>query len=778
MTRRCVSLLLLVFVAVGAAWASGRASSDDRTQRQQQALARLGSDVEIELDQTGVPTQIRGLLSKRHLGDPIAAAERALEVNGAAFRRGPDDEFVYRVHEDDSLGQTHVRMEQMYRGIRVLGGELIVHMTRDAVIGINGHFVADIDIDTNTALSESEAIARAMHAVEADGGQVGQVVQVESPAIWAFSEDPALTIPILISYANGGEQHMDVFHVDAHTGDIAGIEPRLYSAKNRKIYNLNQTCVSTGSELPGTLMFTEGGSSSDTAAMGAYNGTGTTYDYYKATFNRDSYDNAGGNLVSSVHGQFSTGFSCTKNNAAWLDDPYNQMAYGDGDGSTFSNLANGLDVTGHELTHGVTSRTAKLAYQKESGALNEAASDILGRSAAFWAGDGNSGTKTDWVIGKDVYTPGTSGDALRYMYDPKKDGQSADYYPTRNYSGSCTPSSSNDYCGVHTNSGIANLEYFLLAFGGTHPRGSTTVNVPGIGLSKAQQIWYRALTVYMTSSTTFQGARTATASAAADLYGGSCSVEWQSVQKSWDAVGVSGTWSCGTTYSISGSVGTGSATVTAGSASTTADASGTYTISGLAAGTYTVTPSKTGCTFTPASQSVTVGPSATGVNFSASCGGGGSQQLLANSGFESGAVSWTTTSGVIDNSTTYPARTGSWKAWMNGYGFYSTDTMAQTVTIPASATKATLSFYLRISTAETTSTYAYDKLKVQLRTTGGSLLKTLYTYSNLNKSSSYILRSFDITAYKGQTLQVYFYGTEDYAKATSFLIDDTALNVQ
>ena len=289
------------------------------------------------------------------------------------------------------------------------------------------------------------------------------------------------------------------------------------------------------------------------------------------------------------------------------------MVYGDGDGSTFSNLANGLDVTSHELTHAVCSRTANLAYQKESGALNEANSDILGRSAAFWGGNGSASATSSWTIGADVYTPGTSGDALRYMYDPAKDGQSADYYPTRNYSGTCTPSSSNDECGVHTNSGIANLFYFLLSQGGTHPRGKTTVAVTGVGITKAQQIWYRALSVYMTSTTNFQGARTATASAASDLYGGTCTAEWQAVHKAWDAVGVPGTWSCGTTYTVAGNAGTTGATVTAGSVSTTSDTSGNYTLAGLAAGTYTVERRRRrGCTFSPTSLSVTVGPSATG----------------------------------------------------------------------------------------------------------------------------------------------------------------------
>ena len=540
-----------------------------------------------------------------------------------AIGRGPQDGFGFRLEEKDALGQSHVRMSQTYRGIPVLGGELIVHVDGDGLLGINGRFVAGLDIPAFAALAPAESAGAAVRWAEREGGANVEVLDVLEPVIWALDGiTPVLTVPIRAIWVENDELRFEDVHVDAATGAFVGSLPRMYTAKNRKVYTLNQTCISTGNEMPGTLVFQEGGSSSDTAATGAYNGTGITYDYYKAIFNRDSYDSAGAAIVSSVHGQFSTGSSCTKNNAAWFDSPYNQMAFGDGDGSTFSNLANGLDVTSHEMTHAVCSRTANLVYQKESGALNEANSDILGRSAAFWGGNGNPATSTSWTIGADVYTPSTSGDALRYMYDPFKDGQSADYYPTRNYSGTCTPSSSNDQCGVHTNSGIANLFYFLLSQGGTHPRGKTTVAVTGVGLTKAQQIWYRALSVYMTSSTTFQGARTATASAAADLYGGTCTADWQAVHKAWDAVGVPGTWSCGTTYTIAGNAGTASATVAAGTVSTTADASGNYTLAGLAAGTYSVVASKSGCTFSPTSLSVTVGPSATGKNFTASCTSG------------------------------------------------------------------------------------------------------------------------------------------------------------
>lgn len=158
-------------------------------------------------------------------------------------------------------------------------------------------------------------------------------------------------------------------------------------------------------------------------------------------------------------------------------------------------------------------------------------------------------------------------------------------------------------------------------------------------------------------------------------------------------------------------------------------------------------------------------------------GGGTTSQLLLNPGFESGNINWSADTGVITNSTGRTPRTGTWYAWLNGYGSANTDYLYQDVTIPANATAATLNFYLKIDTAETTTTTAYDTLTVTVRNTSGSVLQTLATYSNLNATSGYTLRSFNLLAYKGQTIRVYFYGSEDTTLQTSFIIDDTALNV-
>ncbi|MFF3965907.1 hydrolase [Streptomyces griseorubiginosus] len=152
-------------------------------------------------------------------------------------------------------------------------------------------------------------------------------------------------------------------------------------------------------------------------------------------------------------------------------------------------------------------------------------------------------------------------------------------------------------------------------------------------------------------------------------------------------------------------------------------------------------------------------------------------QLLGNNGFESGSTTWTGTSGVITNSSSQSARTGSYYAWLDGYGKATTDTLAQTVTIPSGCTTAALSFYLHVDTAETSTSTAYDTLKVQVLNSSGTVLGTLATYSNLNAASGYTQRSFSLASYAGQTVTLKFTGTEGSTLQTSFVLDDTALNV-
>src|SRR5215471_5405116 len=156
------------------------------------------------------------------------------------------------------------------------------------------------------------------------------------------------------------------------------------------------------------------------------------------------------------------------------------------------------------------------------------------------------------------------------------------------------------------------------------------------------------------------------------------------------------------------------------------------------------------------------------------------QQLLGNPGFENGTSTapWTLTAGVINNSSAEPPHSGAWDAWLDGYGTTHTDSATQTVTIPSTATTATLSFWLHIDTAETTTTTAFDTLQVQVLNTSNTVLATLGTFSNLNAAAGYQQHSFSVIQFKGQTIKIRFLGKEDVSLQTSFVIDDTALNVQ
>ncbi len=153
-------------------------------------------------------------------------------------------------------------------------------------------------------------------------------------------------------------------------------------------------------------------------------------------------------------------------------------------------------------------------------------------------------------------------------------------------------------------------------------------------------------------------------------------------------------------------------------------------------------------------------------------------ERIVNGGFESGKTGWAASNGVITKSNSYAGHSGSWKAWLNGYGTTNTEYLRQSVAIPATTTRATLSFWLRVASDETSTTTAYDTLKVQVRNSSGSVLATLRTYSNLDKGNSYVQRSFDLLAYKGQTIQLYFEGKEGALVVTSFLIDDVSVQTQ
>jgi zinc metalloprotease ZmpA len=265
------------------------------------------------------------------------------------------------------------------------------------------------------------------------------------------------------------------------------------------------------------------------AGADAHYGLVTATDYFAQVHGRAGYDGKGGAVLAKVH------FGSDYNNAFWLDG-CNCIGFGDGDGRSWGPLVN-LDTAAHELSHGVTSSSAGLIYSGESGALNEATSDIFGTMVEFYAN--NATDAPDYMIGEEFFLKNVPGSAtqkaLRYMWNPGKDGGSPGCY-----------NSNVGLLDVHMASGVANHFFYLLAEGSgartfngmdhTSPtcNGST---LAGIGRDKAARVWFRALTVYMTSDTDFAGARAATLAAAKDLFG-SKSAEAATVAATWGAVNV------------------------------------------------------------------------------------------------------------------------------------------------------------------------------------------------------------------------------------------------
>ncbi|WP_353616065.1 M4 family metallopeptidase [Bacillus sp. AFS055030] len=262
------------------------------------------------------------------------------------------------------------------------------------------------------------------------------------------------------------------------------------------------------------------------AAVSAHVNSDKVNKYYQNIHKRNSLDNKGMTLISSVHvGQ-------KWNNAAWNGV---QMLYGDGDGIQYGSMSGGLDVTGHEMTHGIITNTADLNYQDESGAINESLADIFGEFTQQYTTGVN-----EWDLGEDITTPNIPNDGgLRSMSDPASKKVSTKYMPSGYYPDTYQDRymGTLDNGGVHINSGINNKAAYLITNGGTN--NGYTIN--SIGRSKAEKIYYRALTFYLTSSSGFKDMREAAIQASRDLYpdkNGSPSAETKAIMDAYSSVGV------------------------------------------------------------------------------------------------------------------------------------------------------------------------------------------------------------------------------------------------
>ncbi len=652
---------------------------------------------------------------------PLAArAIQRLSADRAALGLDARHSFAAQRTHQDQLGQTHTRFQQTFNGVKIWGGEAITHMDREGAFRAHtlAHFT-NVNVDTTPTLGAPEALALA-HRVLAPKGDYAYAPTAEL-VIFPIHEEIGTNRPSsidgdgpsrarnVVRYAlayhvhtqleNGvGETKHTDFMIDAHTGgvlhqwnslrttDAIGTANTQYSGvrqihtnlngssyelkdifrpMNISTYNLNHATSGTGTlytDADNTwgdgANYVEGSSTTaangQTAGVDAHYGIEVTYDFYKNVMGRNGIDNANRATYSRVH------YSNSYDNAFW-DDTCFCMTYGDG--SSFTTLTC-LDVAGHEMSHGVCAATANLTYSGESGGLNESDSDILGNMVELYSNSGNtlpssvSNTNGCWLVGEQL-----ASSPLRYMYKPSKDGGSADYW----YSGVGN-------LDVHYSSGPNNHMFFFLSQGATTSGDYSSTYLPsgmtGIGPAKAAQIWYRALSVYLTSSSDYAAARNACISAAKDLYGAG-GAEEAAVWNAYHGINVGAAWpgSAGLSAAISSpssdvTVATGTAVSFTGSASggtspytyswtfgdggtaSTASASHTFTNSGSSNVTYTVTftANDSASHTASATRNVTVTPA----------GGGGTQNEVEpnNTRGTANAVatSGTTVKGYISSS--------------------------------------------------------------------------------------------------------------------------------
>ncbi|MFJ2779972.1 MULTISPECIES: M4 family metallopeptidase [unclassified Kitasatospora] len=481
-----------------------------------------------------------------------------------ALALGGQEQLVVKDAVVDANGTRHLRYERTLGGLQVIGGDLVVHQRANgSIASVDRAFAGQLSLPSLTPkLSAATAATQATGAVRAT---VGIAADKEDAAIsrvdgagaatlvvWAADGSPRLAYQTVVEglRADGTPSRQRLI-TDAATGAVLAAHEEIQTAtgtgKGVNVGSVTLTTTQSGSTYQlkdasrgnqwtgnaanGNALYTSTTnawgnglpSNTQSAAVDAQFGAGATWDYYKNTFGRNGIKNNGVGASSRVH------YGSNYVNAFW-DDSCFCMTYGDGSGNTHPLTA--IDVSGHEMTHGVTSATAGLIYSGESGGLNEATSDILGTMVEWYA---NLPVDVpDYLIGEKLNING-NGTPLRYMDKPSKDGASKDSW----YSGVGNVD-------VHYSSGVANHFFYLLAEGS----GAKTINgvsynsptsngstVTGIGRDKAAAIWYRALTVYFTSTTNYKAARTGTLSAAADLYGLG-SPQYNAVAAAWSAVNV------------------------------------------------------------------------------------------------------------------------------------------------------------------------------------------------------------------------------------------------
>jgi zinc metalloprotease ZmpA len=500
---------------------------------------------------------------------PVAIANQYIEDHRGVIKGSGADDYRAVGTIAGADGTQHIRYERTYHGLPVLGGEFVVHQTGDGTVdGVSVAQSRSVDLSTTPDFARTDVRAIARDAF--DGTDISRVSKPKLVVDARYGPAKLAWMSVVKGFASDGQTpSLVTVLVDAKNGDLldsedsvttwapidlnsdgptAGDETQAADVGTGQSIYLGEVQIETtaggsgfemvdGARGNGTTCdmnngqgscatFTDpdnawgDGTQNDRASAGvdAHYGAALTYDYFTQTHNWNGVFGDGSGVPSRVH------YGQAYVNAFWDGS---QMTYGDGEGNARPLVS--LDVAGHEMAHGVTEHTAGLEYSGDAGGLNEATSDIFGSMVEFYAN--NAADPGDYDIGEKIDIFGT-GEPLRYMYQPSLDGISYDCWDPS------VPGSD-----PHYSSGVGNHFFFLLAEGsGDTPYGSSPTcdgsTITGIGRDKAAQIWFTALSQYMTSTETYSEARAHTVQAATDLYGAG-SPEVQTVEAAWTAVSVS-----------------------------------------------------------------------------------------------------------------------------------------------------------------------------------------------------------------------------------------------
>ncbi|WP_405062889.1 M4 family metallopeptidase [Kribbella sp. NBC_01505] len=701
----------------------------------------------------------------------------------AGLHAGKSDVFVAKPVISDPSGLQYVPYERTFKGLPVIGGDFVV--VTDAQGAVKATSVSQTatipELATKSGISAATAKATATK-------QLKTVTSSTTPtlAVYALGSTPKLAWQSRVSGSNGDEPSSLSVYVDAVSGKVLGTKEHVMAGNGTAAFSgpspLTLATTLTGSTYsmkdPGTTNLSCQDAANNTTFSGPDdnwgNGVGTNREtgcvdalYAAQTEKKMLTDWLGRNGMDGSGGAWPIRVGLNDQNA-YYDGSQVQIGK-----NTAGGWIGSVDVVAHEMGHGIDDHTP--GGISGSG-TQEFVADTFGAATEFYSNQPSAYDPPDFLVGEEVNLVGSG--PIRNMYDPAQLGDPNCY------------SSSIPSMEVHAAAGPGNHWFTLLSQGSGGSPNVPTCNsstVTGLGIQKAIKIMYNAM-LMKTSSSSYLKYRTWTLTAAKNLYPGSCT-EFNTVKAAWDAVSVpaqtadptcsvSGGVTVGNPGNKTGVVGTAIASFTLSATGGTAPY--TWSATGLpggisigsSTGTVSGTPTAAGTFNVTATATATAGGSgSTSFTITVSSVGGCSGQVLGNPGFEAAsAAPWTATAGVIGSAAGQPTHGGTKNAWLDGYGTTHTDTLSQSVTIPAGC-HGTLSFYLHIDSAETTTTVQYDKLTVKAGST------TLATYSNLNKASGYTLRSLDVSSLAGTTSTITFTGTEDSSLQTSFVIDDTGLNL-